>query len=494
MANIFKLLLCLAIIIAMPSCGEDNNYPDFNYTPIEPDNDDDNSGDNEGSGDENENENENENGNEGNEDNGEGEDDGDEDSSLEHITIEIPNGDFEEKVDFSGSQGVWKKGSAWYTSRATFSYQESGGVDNSACIKISCTNGTDTTDAPAVQTISGLTIGVPYELSAYIKTEGVEKGRGGSVGIFEWSGFIASAAYTGTNGWSKRTVLFVPETESVEICCRLGFWGGDSRGTVWFDNVEMKTPNNIYTRQSEHVILYFYDELVTISNSAMDEWLSDLDKAYEAYCELFDFFRPFDGKKMPILSNEVSAWAIAGYPIQWHPKYIKSTLEDMAKYDDSVFGILHEMGHNFGPGNYKSGTYEKGNSDWNWNEELFANFRMYYALQKHNMRIYTDGKVFVGTQLATDKYSKDSANSWANNKDLDGAGMMWPLCQMVEEVGWEPFKKAFKELYQMNPSTSCGSTKWEKINYFLGVVSKHAGKDMLEFLTAQQIEMLKVWK
>lgn len=486
MTHFFKLLLCLLIIFALPSCGEDKTAPDFDYKPIVPDDDkDDNTDDGEGEGDDNTDEGGS--GNDGGESNNGG------DSSLEYQSIEIPNGDFEDEVDFTGEKGVWKKGNAWYTNRATFSYEKSGGVNNSACIKISCTKGTDTCDAPAVQTITGLTIGVPYELSADIKTSGVEKGRGGSVGIFEWSGFIASGAYTGTNGWSNRKVLFVPETESVDICCRLGFWGGDSRGTVWFDNVKMHTPSDIYTRQGEHVILYFYKDLVTISDSAIDEWLGDLDKAYEAYCELFDFFKPFDGKKMPILSNEVSAWAIAGYPIQWHPNYIKSTLEDMVKHDDTVFGILHEMGHNFGPDNYTSGAHNNGNGNWNWNEELFANFRMYYALQKHDFRIYTDGKVFVGTEI-DNKYSKDAANCWANNKDLDGAGMMWPLCQMVASVGWEPFKKAFKELYNMDPSTSCGSTKWEKINYFLTVVSKHAKKDMLSFLTKEQIAMLKEWK
>lgn len=482
MKKLLKLLLCICIVFALPSCGEDSvDDNNTEQTPIKPDiggDDDNDEGNNGDSTDDNQ-------GNENGDNEG--------DSSLEHTSIEIPNGDFEDEVDFTGEKGVWKKGNAWYTSRATFSYEKSGGVGNSACIKISCVKGTDTTDAPAVQTISGLSIGVPYELSADIKTQGVEKGRGGNIGIFEWSGFIASAAYTGTNGWSNRKVLFVPETEEVEICCRLGFWGGDSRGTVWFDNVKLETPSDIYTRQSEHVILYIYQDLVKVSNSVIDEWLGDLDKAYEAYCELFDFFKPFDGKKMPILSNMVSAWAIAGYPIQWNPNYITSTLNDVATHDDTVFGILHEMGHNFGPDNYKTGAYDSGNDSWNWNEELFANFRMYYALDKYDLRIFTDDKVFVGTAIS-DKYSKDAASSWANNKDLDGAGMMGPLCQMVAEVGWEPFKKAFKELYNMDPNISCGTTKWEKIKYFLDTVSKYTDKDMLSFLTNDQIARLKTWK
>lgn len=48
---------------------------------------------------------------------------------------------------------------------------------------------------------------------------------------------------------------------------------------------------------------------------------------------------------------------------------------------------MHEIGHNFAP--YISGaTYA-----WNWNEEIFANFRMFYALEKLNAKVITTASV-----------------------------------------------------------------------------------------------------
>ena len=71
---------------------------------------------------------------------------------------------------------------------------------------------------------------------------------------------------------------------------------------------------------------------------------------------------------MIVLSKMIDAWAYAGYPIQWNRDYVASTLDEVARYDNAVFGIMHEMGHNFAPGNYVTGAYDHGNGEWNWNE------------------------------------------------------------------------------------------------------------------------------
>ena len=44
----------------------------------------------------------------------------------------------------------------------------------------------------------------------------------------------------------------------------------------------------------------------------------------------------------------------------------------MLQHDDWCFGILHEIGH----------VFNIGDTSWNWNDEMFANFRMHYALEK----------------------------------------------------------------------------------------------------------------
>ena len=50
------------------------------------------------------------------------------------------------------------------------------------------------------------------------------------------------------------------------------------------------------------------------------------------------------------------------------------------------------------------------------------------------------------------------------------------MTRMADTEGWEPFRKTFRELYDLAPQTSCGTTKWEKIDYFFSALSRHAAK------------------
>lgn len=472
MKRLLSLIFALLVVVAlMPSCEAEPNAPQSNDEPIIGGGNNDNNGDDNG----------------GNEP---GDEPGDD---REMLTVDIPNWDFEEEVDFTGNQGAWIKQDGWHGHNAEVTYVADEGYQKSACVKIKCVN--ETTDMSVAQTVSGLQVGKLYELSAMIKTSSVTKGWGGSVYYGLWG---RSDQYAGTNGWQKRSVIFVAEEESIKLGVRLGFSAGDSNGTAWFDNVKLQSPTHLYHRESNHVEIYLDEGLVTIPNSSIDAWLAKLDLAYDAYCELFPFFVPFDGKKMIILSKTpLDAWAYAGYPIQWNGDYVKSTLAAVKNNNDSCFGLLHEMGHNFAPGNYRDGKFAEtgGNYNcWNWNEELFANFRMYYALGRHNLHLYLDGQSYTGTGIDA-KYRVDAENCWKNNNDLHGAGMMWPLCQAVKRWGWEPFKATFEELYNLDQSLSAGESVWSKINYFFTVFSKHAGVDdaLSELLTQEQIDRLKAW-
>lgn len=462
-------LLAFAVVAFLPSCEAEPNAPESDPTPIQP-----------GLG-----------GGE-NEEPDNGGDEPEEETPREELKVEIPNWDFEEECDFKGTKGVWVEQSGWHGDNAVVTWEPEGGYKGSAGVKITCKN--ETTDKPIAQTVSGLQVGKLYELSAMVKTQGITKGWGGSVYHGLWG---RSDKFTGTNSWKKRSLLFIPEEESITLGVRLGFSAGDSDGIAWFDNVKLGSPEGYYHRESEHVEIYLEEALVTVANTYIDKWMAKLDLAYEAYCELFPFFKPFKGRKMVILNDVIDAWAYAGYPILWNTSYVKSTLETVKNNNDTCFGLLHEMGHNFAPGNYRDGEMANtgGNYNlWNWNEELFANFRMYYALGRHNLPLYLDGKSYTGTSIDS-KYRADSEKSWNENNDLDGAGMMWPLCQAVKKWGWEPFKATFEELYNMPQNQSAGDSKWSKIRYFFDVLSKHAGVEdaLAEVLTQDQIERLISW-
>lgn len=147
--------------------------------------------------------------------------------------------------------GRGKRTHAWQTDRAVFSYEPTGGYNGSAGIRIACVDGDYTTDAVVTQPVSGLVPGKLYELSAMVRTSGVTGGRGGNICLFGQGVWVGSPPFVGTNGWTRRSVQFIAEETTAVIGCRLGFWAGDSRGSVWFDDVALRTPDGMYHRASE---------------------------------------------------------------------------------------------------------------------------------------------------------------------------------------------------------------------------------------------------
>ena len=151
---------------------------------------------------------------------------------------------------------------------------------------------------------------------------------------------------------------------------------------------------------------------VSISDSQIDEWLLKLDKVYEAYIELFSGRKPFEGKIVTLRSAAIDAWAYAGNPVQWNQDYISSALLNVGK-GDWCFGIMHELGHNFAP-YISNATYT-----FDWNEELFANFRMYYALEKLNAVVITDANILQpdgSTKTETKTYVGGISSYFTNRK------------------------------------------------------------------------------
>ena len=82
-----------------------------------------------------------------------------------------------------------------------------------------------------------------------------------------------------------------------------------------------------------------------------------------------------------------------------------STLDEVARYDNAVFGIMHEM-RQFAAGNYVTGAYmTTAAANGTGTRRLFANFRMYYALCRTGYSVYLNNTVYTGAQIS-DMYRK----------------------------------------------------------------------------------------
>lgn len=143
----------------------------------------------------------------------------------------------------------------------TVEYLPEGGADGSGCVKIASAEKT----ALAIKhKLTGLHPGKLYRLSALMKCDSVQDGRGAVLYLdpegLEQSWNASEFAY-GTNDWTEVYLDFVPDRQGeAVVCCGLGFpWGtyngGKASGTVWYDNVKV-TPapeEALYTREGEHI-------------------------------------------------------------------------------------------------------------------------------------------------------------------------------------------------------------------------------------------------
>lgn len=421
----------------------------------------------------------------------------------------VANGDLEEDISVEMAAeavaGEWRYVGGWNPGAAQVSHADGKGIDNSRCLSIIALN--QDTDVMFAQKITGLTPGGYYKASAKVKTDMITGGKGANLCLdYLWA--PASDGITGSNSKWKIISLDiddVPESGEITLCLRLGSTAASSSGLVYFDDVRMYENEDLYIRSSQYLRLVIDRKDVTVSDEVIDNWLANLDKVYECYRELFSGMVPFDGRITTIRAATIGAWAYAGNPIQWNRDYIEETLS-MVRRGDWCFGLMHEIGHNFAP-YMNNATYT-----FDWNEELFANFRMYYALEKLDATVITtasvpqpDGtyrsqeKTYVGTELK-ELYKSETTNCYdrtiaAGNAVEMGNALCYKLIQIKEKYGWDVYKKAFYELYQLprNEEEEKSMNNWEKFEYFLGFLSKHAGEDVHSCFTTAELNTIQTY-
>lgn len=372
-----------------------------------------------------------------------------------------------------------------------------GGIDNSGCIQITG----EETSVSAKHTITGLEAGKLYRASAMIKCQDVKGGRGAVMYVKyedKTQGWNASKFLYDTQDWQEVYIDFIASsTGDATICCSLGFpWGtylgNKTSGTVWYDNIKVEpTPmEEIYYREGEHIILSLYKEKVAITDEQMDAWVKNLDKVYEAYIDLVGE-APYNGEKIMILNTpgiEPGYWALAGNPILWNSNVkVEDVINRTAEFDDWGFGILHEIGHDFSHANIK------GDGAWNWNDEIFANFRMSYALEVCDGTVSQRNVCYKGADIINYYkifYDETIGAGLAKN---NGDALHYTFLRIKEKYGWEVYKKAFRTLYATtNADLPKFKGSYEKFLYFLSHVSEAAGEDVTKSCyTEQELKLIE---
>ena len=195
--------------------------------------------------------------------------------------------------------------------------------------------------------------------------------------------------------------------------------------------------------EGRHIILKMHAEDMKLLDDPK-AWVDKLDRAYEAFADLVGDV-PFDGEKIMITSADElhGAWARCGNPIKWKREYIAKSFQENVNKGDWLFGIVHELSHNFDL-DYR----------WVWEAEIAANFKMDYVFEKTRAVVFSHDQVCDysdpdGLRL-TDIYRKNELARITSDRMLTGGWGRDPyhrlLTEMVDKIGWEPIKQAYRWL------------------------------------------------
>ena len=118
-----------------------------------------------------------------------------------------------------------------------FTYEESGGMDDSRCLSI---ENVSQNDARYVMKVENARKNTYYRISVWVKTENVgedDAAVGANISVLHTT--YRSHTYTGNQDWTL--LEFFGKTgkdqKSFDLCLRLGFYSGVNTGKVWFDDL-----------------------------------------------------------------------------------------------------------------------------------------------------------------------------------------------------------------------------------------------------------------
>ena len=387
--------------------------------------------------------------------------------------IDLPNHNFEEGLE---GWTVYRNSNA---TKTLIEVVEGQGVKNSKCLKVQQLPENGKCCAGVSRQLTGLEPDQMYRLSVRVRYSDIPNGEGTGPVIFSPNSkqYWNSSKYlygTELEKWTTVVVDFLADDNgNATIVVALGYWqggmanGGRSTGTAYFDNLTLlKVTSELFMMESDHMRFFFEPSKVTISSTLIKTWIDNIDPMYEAMVDLMGA-APHEGRKLAIQTTRgiySGYWALAGYPILWSINYdaVEKTLSQVKDYNDMSFGLMHEIGH----------VFNMGNTSWNWNDEMFANFRMHYALRQTGLIAYQtdengESKAYVGGDIIN--LYRVSYEKTINTKVNDN-GIHYMLARLAEDIGWDTYKKTFNHLRQYGYSGS--SNKYDKFVNFVNTLTK----------------------
>lgn len=373
-----------------------------------------------------------------------------------------------ETFDFENGTAGWTQagtGNAYYALEAT------QGMNNSACISVE-----NPTGFPGKNYWKRSVYLEPgnYFVRAMVKGENITPATGGTganINVEHTWDRNGDNGLLGTFDWREVYLpLNVKEVGYVDLCFTLGFYFSHCTGKVYFDDVViMDDFSKVRVEGVNTYVNVDVEDAELVSRASLERWVEHLD-ALSLYMRDLCGGAVFEGRKVGVdySYRYPGGWAVAGEPIIWFKPYVSGELPRIETMDDWIDGICHEFGHCTHYGD-KVGT-------WNWNDEIWANFKKSLALIDLNGQVYGFGRMFVGPEvkiLYRDYHGGGGyTNSFAKGT-YSGDGLVYVLLDLRDKIGTEAFKLTFRDLY--TKGLTGANTRLEKFQGIVDLLNHYSG-------------------
>ena len=205
-----------------------------------------------------------------------------------------------------------------------------------------------------------------------------------------------------------------------------------------------------------------------ISKAKLLEWANNLETAYYTFYELTNF-KPYDKIYVDAYHRqEYIAYVYDGVNVIYiDSNFLYEDLTKMSKRSvDWNFCALHEMGHMF-----------DWDRPWTFEAELMTDLKVAYVLERNNAAAapseFNANTVFYGSNIINAYNTLGS--SFSSTYDIYGCAKRF--LDIKNDIGWEPFKKAFHTM-QNNYNSYNTSSNEAKLNNLIYLLAANSGKSV----------------
>jgi hypothetical protein len=244
-----------------------------------------------------------------------------------------------------------------------------------------------------------------------------------------------------------------------------------------------KPPEVLVRSETSNLIFNF--EQVDINRFAGSNYTTWKNRMDAVYSNLYDLTgaKQHSGSKIEIQSTRdkiPNYWGLSGNPILVNQKYVPDMIDKVNTQGDWVFGVMHELGHDFD-------SYR-----WNFDSEFFANFKMAYSVDRNNAKVYVGYTNYYTGLSALRQYYKSYSNPNGGGISYDQSvargsyhhdGLTYSMLNIQQNIGWEPFRQTFRYFNNLQ-SNEIPATNIGKFNLFLMKLADYSGRDVFAMLTA----------